>query len=68
MPTAETYYIINLKRTSKYKVANFWINLKGQITPANFDGKHWIFKYKRLFRKIEFHETCQSQTAFNILS
>ena len=25
-------YIIGLKQTSKYKVANFWIDLKGQNT------------------------------------
>ena len=30
-------YIFDLKQTSKYKAANFWIDLKGQI-PANFDG------------------------------
>ena len=25
-------YIIDLKQTSKYKAANFWIDLKGQNT------------------------------------
>ena len=38
-------YIIDLKQTSKYKAANFWIDLKCQEIPANYDGKHWIFKY-----------------------
>ena len=35
-------YIIDMKQTSKYKAANFWIDLKGKNI---FDGKHWLFKY-----------------------